>query len=185
MTLTRIDPNGDDMGDSYDCWAGSDPHAVALHARATATANPGLIEEFQSRVADQANAWLDKYARDTADVDDEAAREFEISDYNDAMNSVDVEAIAAELLVDDDPATAVGAWVTTDPSCLLGGYVEVDITVGGDPIQPATATTVPVDADDYTPALEQADEVIWAAGYERVSDWTATSTGFAAELARA
>lgn len=102
MTLTRIATA--DMGDSYNCWAGDGPNATALHARATATGNPGLIEEFQAQVADQANAWLADHASDTTSMDDEDAREVEISDCNDAMNSVDCEAIAAELLA--DPANA-------------------------------------------------------------------------------
>lgn len=102
MTLTRITTA--DMGDSYDCWAGSDPQAAALLAHSRATANPGLVEEFQARVRAAANTWLAEHARDTSAMSVEDEREVEWADYTAAMQSVDVEAIAAELLA--DPANA-------------------------------------------------------------------------------
>lgn len=92
MTLTHIT----DMGDEYYGWAGDGPHARALlHYD-----GPGsdLMVEFQGRVRDAANAWLAAYAHDTSGMDDESRRAWEVSDFTDALDSVDCEAIAAELL---------------------------------------------------------------------------------------
>lgn len=80
----------------------------------------------------------------------------------------------------------ITAWVTTDPAALPSGYVELDIVPDGTWNIPGNrvVTAVPVTAEDYGPAIDQADSALRALGYRRAGKWTSTNTAFVAEIVK-
>lgn len=87
-------------------------------------------------------------------------------------------------------AAAFTAWLTTDPSALETGAIDVVVLANdedgqstGDPIWQAV-TSVSHDSDDIEPAVKEAEELLADAGWRKVGGWEPVGTGYIVDVER-